>query len=83
MCHIFILTSPHFTIIQQDTPYYLYFTNEEIVAQEIKRFYQGPYRGEAGSRNLVVLTPNVVITPSCRYVVLPHHKSSPQHKLVN
>lgn len=42
MCYKFIHTSPNFPMIQQGMLYYLYFTNEELVAQGIKKNYRGP-----------------------------------------
>lgn len=72
-------------MIQQGMLYYLYFTNEELVGQGIKRNSPGPYKGEVGSGNLVCLTLNVV-TPllcgCCATRCVGTLKSSPEHELV-
>lgn len=66
--------------------YYLYFTNEELVAQEVKSDFPGPYKGEVGSGNLACLTLNVATPPLCGRCAprcVGTCKSSPEHELVN
>ena len=86
MCYKLTHASPNFPMTQQGILYYLYFTYEELVAQGIKRNYLEPYKGKAGSRNLVFLTLNVVTLSFCRPCAARRVgtlKSSPKHELVD